>query len=299
MEVYMMEIRLSKNEDITHLKEIWKVCFGDDDSYIDFFFDNKYKEDQTFVLIYKTQIAAMLTMIPIKITLPNNRSYNSAMLYAIATHPRYQGMGLSTEIMNYTKEYLLKQNVEILALVPAEESLINFYSKREYSDGFYIKQSKLTYENIQELKKYKTNKLAIKPACPEEYNSIRNKQLQGRFYVEYSNDEIGYQKKLSNRSDADIYTLDTEDVKGCLAAERINNEKVIIKELLIPEYFINEVLINISKLLPAKEYILRLPAYVDKDFGESFRTFGMIQPIRNLDINISQKTFGYLGFAYD
>jgi len=295
----MVEIRLSINADIPNLKEIWKICFGDDDAYIDFFFDNKYKNDQTFILICDSEIAAMLTMIPIKIIRSNNKSYNSVMLYAIATHPKYQGRGFSTQIMDYTKQYLLKHKVDILTLVPADKSLVNFYRKRGYSGGFYIREYKLTYETIKEFTRDKTNKLIIEPVKPEEYNKIRNKQLQGRFYVEYSNGEIDYQKKLSKRTGADIYTLDIEDIKGCLAAERINNEKVIIKELLISKYIIYEVLIKIAKLLPAKEYILRLPPYIDEDFGGSVRSFGMVQLLREQDTNISQETLGYLGFAFD
>jgi len=295
----MVEIRLSRKEDIPYLKEIWKVCFGDDDTYIDFFFNNKYKEDQTFVLIYDREIAAMLTMIPIKIIGPSNEKYNSVMLYAIATHPKYQGRGFSTKIMNYTKKHLLKYKVDILTLVPAGDSLVSFYSKRGYSAGFYIRESKLEYEIIQKFTKDETNKLRIEPAKPEEYNSRRNKQLQGKLYVEYSNDEIIYQKKLSKKSGADLYTLDIRNIKGCLAAERINNEKVIIKELLIPEYLIYEVLIKLAKVLPSKEYILRLPAYMGEDFGGSIRGFGMIQPLRKLDTNICHETIGYMGFAYD
>ena len=294
----MVEIRLSKNADVPYLKRIWKICFGDDDAYIEFFFNNKYKENQTLVLLCDREIAAMATMIPTKITTPNSEKYNSVMLYGIATDPKYQGKGFSTKIMDYAKEYLLKNKVDIISLVPAEEDLIKFYSNRGYSAGFYIKESKFTYETIQGLTGNETNKIIIKSAKPEEYNNIRNKRLRDKLYVEYSNDEIIYQKKLSKESGGDIYTIDMNGIKGCLVAERINNEKVIIKELLIPENLVDEALMEITNLLPAKEYILRLPAYRTEELDRYVRVFGMIQVLKS-DINISQETFGYLGLAYD
>src|SRR5690606_4213248 len=130
---------------------------------------------------------------------------------------------------------------------PAEESLIDFYNKRGYKAGFYIKESVLTYENIKGFTMDESNQLTIEPAKPDEYNKIRNKQLQNRCYIEYKNDQIAYQKKLSKKSGADIYIFDIGRTQGCAAVERINDEKVIVKEILLPENLINQGLKKITE----------------------------------------------------
>ena len=99
------------------------------------------------------------------------------------------------------------------------------------------------------------------PASPQEYNIRRNSQLKGSFYVAYQDEDIAYQKKLSMRTGADIYTIDIEGIYGCAAVERMDHDRVLIKELLAPEHLVLQCLEQIAKRLPAAEYVLRLPAY--------------------------------------
>ncbi|MGE5380745.1 MAG: GNAT family N-acetyltransferase, partial [Methylocystaceae bacterium] len=89
----MSEIRLAKAGEIARQKEIWKLCFGDPDQYIDFFYANRYHEQDTMVLIEEEIIVSMLTMIPVEIVAINQEHLHATMLYAIATHPQYQHQG--------------------------------------------------------------------------------------------------------------------------------------------------------------------------------------------------------------
>lgn len=43
----MIEIRFAKMGETVRQKEIWKLCFGDSEQYIDFYYANRYKEDET------------------------------------------------------------------------------------------------------------------------------------------------------------------------------------------------------------------------------------------------------------
>lgn len=295
----MKEIRFAKKSDIPKLKEIWKICFGDDDDYIDFFFKNKYKEEETLLSLCDAEIAAMLTMIPTKIVMPDNSSLKASMIYAVATHPKYRGKGLSSKLMEYSNNYLLNNNVDASILVPATESLFKFYSRQGYMEGFYLREVVLTDENIKGFERITNTQCLIVSATPEEYNKRRENLLQGKLYVAYGDEEIAYQKALSKYSGADIYAIDIEDIRGCAIVERINSEKVIIKELLIPEKFLKDGIIQITKLLPAKEYILRLPSYLGEDFGGVIRAFGMIHLHRRIDEKVVTNTSGYMGLAYD
>ena len=294
----MREIRVSQKSDIHRLKELWKICFGDDDNYINLFFDNKHEGKKTLLSIYDGEIAAMLTMIPMNIILDGNKSFKTAMIYAVGTDPKYQGKGLSTELMNYSNKYLLDNNIDMSILVPAGERLFKFYGKQGYVNGFYIKECILKDEDIvkgREVDLYSN----IISATTEEYNQVRNNQLKGRLYISYGDEEIAYQKKLSKESGVDIYIINVGKVKGCAAIERINEDKIMIKELLLPEDMIHEGISQIAKLLSAKEYILRIPAYMGEKLGGSVRAFGMIRFHKELGIKLSSEDLAYLGLAYD
>lgn len=293
------EVRLAKIGEIVRQKEIWKLCFGDQDSYIDFYYANRYKEEETLLLLHEGEIAAMLTMIPVKTVALDNRSFNTAMLYAIATDPRYQNRGLATQLMEGSNSYLRANKQELSVLVPAENWLFEFYRRQGYQDGFYLREVLLTRDQIDSLEIRRSSQCIITSATPEEYNLRRNGQLKGRLYLAYAEVDIAYQKKLSQQSGADIYTIEVEGIRGCAAIERVNSDKVLIKEILLPEEFIHQGILAFTQLLSANEYIVRTPAYLSEDLGGSIRPFGMIRVDREIDLEITPEDLGYLGFAFD
>lgn len=291
------EVRLAQKGEIERQKEIWKLCFGDSDEYIDFFYTNLYKADAAMVLLQDEEISAMLTMIPIKIVAPDNQSLSSTMLYAIATHPEYRHRGFATQLIAFTHRYLEAEKSKFSVLVPADKQLFEFYRKLGYTEAFYIRELQITLENFSGL--IKGVACTFASITPEEYNRRRNKLLSGHLYISYSNKEIAYQKKLSVQSGADIYGIDIEKVEGCVAIERISADKVFIREILIPDEFLTMAVKNITKLIPAQEYVLRMPAFCGGQMGGLIRPLGMVRVNGENEYKISHKELGYLGFAFD
>lgn len=296
----MKEVRLALKGEFKRQKEIWKHCFGDEDRFIDFYYKNRYEESETMVLLYKGEISAMLTMIPIQVVTPDQQKFPSAMFYAIATDPQKQSLGLATQLMDYSHEYLGQKNKAFSILVPAGESLFDFYHKRSYNDGFFLRELLLPRENIEDWEENLEVSLPqIFPISANEYNLRRNSQLEGYLYVAYADREIDYQKKVSQMSGADIYAIDMENTKGCAVIERINPGEVIVKEILLPEEFLKTALKTIAELLPAQKYIIRTPAFSGERLGGEVRAFGMVRPQSKREGIISVEEQGYLGLAFD
>ena len=295
----MNEIRLAQKGETVRQKDIWKLCFGDSDGYIDFYYANRYKEDETVVLLHDGEIRAMLTMIPVKTVLPDQRSLDTVMLYAIATHPQYQHKGLATQLMNFVNQYLNTAKTELSVLVPAKVQLFDYYLKHGYRNGFYIRETQLFLDRVDSRPFNKLYECTIYPVAPKEYNRRRNNQLYGRLYISYADEDIAYQKKLSQQSGTDIYAVDIEGIEGCLTVERMSSDKVQIKEFLLPEDFINTAITQIVQQVSAKEYILRTPAYIGKQLGGIVRPFGMIRSPSEIDLVTTPENSGYLGFAFD
>ncbi|MCO1602985.1 GNAT family N-acetyltransferase [Desulfosporosinus nitroreducens] len=296
----MCEIRLARKGETDQQKEIWKLCFGDPDSYIDFYFANRYKEDETVVLLHDGEIAAMLTMIPVRTVFPDDRSLNTAMFYAIATHPKFQNRGFATQLMDYSNnQYLRARKEELSVLVPAHTQLFEYYRKQGYQDGLYIREILFSREGADSLPVSKPFSCTILPITSEDYNRRRNSQLNGRLYISYPDENISYQKKLSQLSGADIYAINIDDIQGCLAVERITSDKVLIKEILLPDDLLNTAVKQIVQQLTAKEYVLRTSPHIGQQLGGSIRPFGMIRVQSAIDTLIMPEDLGYLGVAFD
>lgn len=272
----LQAFRFANQLDIPQLKTIWQLCFGDDQEYIDFYFKERYKEGETVLLTEENEIAAMLTMIPSTLVTKNNVSYRAAMLYAIATHPDFQNRGLAGKLMNHSSNLLKENKVDLSVLVPATSSLYDFYENRGYVRAFYLRETVLEvaeiYRRFQE-----EEGLRIKEIDGETYNHRRKEYLKGNFYLSYGEEEVVYQEKVSKLTGGGIYSVDHNGAEGCFIAERVDNNRVIIKEILVKEEQLGSVLKKISSLLPAHKYLIRSPAFLGNSLGGTVRPFAMIK----------------------
>ncbi|MDD2211364.1 MAG: GNAT family N-acetyltransferase [Desulfitobacteriaceae bacterium] len=294
----MLELRLAQKGETDRQKFLWSLCFGDSSNFIDFYYANRYREDETALLLLDGEILAMLTMLPVRLEAAG-RSYDSVMLYAIATHPEYRNMGYAGLLIDFAHRYLHKNGIVYTFLVPAGKQLFKFYQRMGYRKGFYIREAILTGEKIDSWNIVETCGRIISAVSAEEYNLRRNNLLGVKPYVSYNNLDITYQKKLSQISGADIYGLEFREVYGCAVAERINPDKVIIKELLVNDEYIATAVKKISCLLPAKEYILRLPVFLGRQLESTICPLGMIRANDEIEPEIVLKDDGYLGLAFD
>ncbi|AGA69068.1 acetyltransferase [Desulfitobacterium dichloroeliminans LMG P-21439] len=291
----MKKMRLAHSEDIVRLKEIWQRCFGDTDSFIDFYYTYRFKAEQTAVYLQDNSIAAMLTMIPIQWVddLPEAIRIDGAMLYAIATHPDFQHQGIATELMDWAKNYLRDQQVELCVLVPAEAHLYKFYARQGYQEGFIVQETVLSCEEMRAMADSGLS-CSVRRSTPQGYNEIRNQLLRGSLYIAYGEEEIAYQKRVSQLSGEDIYEFNLNGAQGCAAVERMEKERVLVKELLLPEKLIPGGLAALAQKVDAEEFIIRTPVGC-KTLGGQTRPFGMLT---TSNTELLGKN-GYLGLAFD
>ena len=302
-----METRIAVKEDLQRLKVIWKLCFGDEDRYIDFYFDNRDWETETAVLLIDNQIVSMMAMIPVDIAGQSACKFNASMIYAVATHPDFQKQGLADRLMEYCNHYLLAKQISLTMLVPADNDLFRYYRKRGYKEAFPVRQVELNNYDIEGMTDTLSSGCRLYPAKPFEYNEMRRSFLTGYSYIDYQDEEISFQKKESQLFGSDIYGIELKaftderngavGVNGCAAIERISEDKVIVKELLLSENYLPVALKQILKLMPAEKYIVRTPVFLGETLGGSVRAFGMLRVNQKTDLSAINEA--YLGIAYD
>ncbi|MGI6678922.1 MAG: GNAT family N-acetyltransferase [Dehalobacterium sp.] len=284
----MLKIRLAQDDDLGDQKEIWRLCFRDSPDFIDYYYRHRYQNDETLLLWSDEKLAAMLSMIPVKLQIPKGKPLSGRMLYAIATHPRFQKRGLATRLIDYAHRYVEEMKESFTVLVPAHPALFDFYRKQGYQEGFYLKET--IWKKSKKTASTGFIPLVVTEITPDLYNKRRNEFLQDKIFISYRVREIDYQKSLSQRSGGNLYALDAPGIQGCAAIEGLDASEFIIKEMLLSETLIPQALEKIAQIITAERLICRTPG--------TQRPFAMIRGIGKNPIKM-QPEEAYLGLAFD
>ena len=114
---------------IPQLRDLWQLAFGDEETFMDAFFQNGFSSDRCRCITADGRIAAALYWFE---TLCSNQ--NLAYLYGVATHPDFRGQGLCRTLMENTRRHLKALGYQGILLVPQDEPLRNMYRNMGYQD---------------------------------------------------------------------------------------------------------------------------------------------------------------------
>lgn len=291
----MIDLRPSRPEEIPRQKELWKTAFHDDDRYIDLYYDHCYRPEQVLVLEAGGEIRTMVVSFPLQLRLPDGTGLPSAYLYAFATDPRDRRQGYGRRVYAYAEERLSADGAAGATTVPAEPSLFRYFSSIGYRKCFSHRKAEYARKLLPPI----PPDGQIHPVEAARYNALRNELLKGSFYAAYSDELIAHQKAISQLAQADLYELELGGVSGVAAAEYLDEDSVLLKELLFPGKRLTEAVALVSGQLPASRYYVRTPPFWELP-GGYMQDFGMVKWFdRELDRQLGQEVRGYLGLAFD
>ena len=113
---------------------LWKAAFGDSEEYINFFLDTHM--GCTFVpLTENGELVSALYLIDG--VLDNTDGF---YLFAAATFKAHRSKGYMARLLRLAEETAKENNKSFIALVPAEKSLFDYYSRFGYKTAFYAKK---------------------------------------------------------------------------------------------------------------------------------------------------------------
>lgn len=292
----MYEMRMSRADEVARQKEIWKLAFHDDDSYIDFYYDNYYKPERVFVLEEDGEIRTMLATFPVRLYLPDGTYAVAAYFYALGTDPKDRKKGYGRKLFAFFEEYLQTTGVDCAVLVPAEASLFRYFDTIGYEKSFSHRKMEISRKMLAPVPENGT----IRVATPNRYNRIRDNLLKGAYYLAYPDDMIRHQQGISRMDGGDIYEVEVDGVSGVIAAEYLAPDNVIIKELLIPGDKMTGAVALLSQVMPAARYFVRFPTFIEGPPGSYVQAFGVVKWFNaELEQKWGRDTHGYLGLAFD
>ena len=121
---------------------LWKRVFGDSEEEISFFTDN-VKNTECLAYYANEKLLSMLFLVECFID-----GKKGKYIYAACTDANYEGRGLMTDLISFAKQ----QDYGFLCLIPASDSLIDFYKKRGFNSPTDI--DNLSFEQIDEINEY-------------------------------------------------------------------------------------------------------------------------------------------------
>ena len=202
------------------LKTLWKVCFGDEDTYIGHFFAKGYVPGQGLVLETGGEIASMLLPFSQESVGPDGTAVPVWYVYAFCTHPDCRSRGFGQRLLAWTEERGTLLGKRGVVMVPGEESLFSFYRTLGYQTCFSTWEQVISRENQTALPQ-------VAPCTLEEYRQLRARRLQGRWWVRYPGRSGTWQEALCWDSGGGLYRVGD----GVAAVERWGGE-IAVKELL-------------------------------------------------------------------
>ncbi len=287
----MIEMRSPDAGDLERQKELWRLCFGDADGYVEEYYKNRYRAEETLVLKEGGVVQSMLAGLPMALRSADGRFFPGRYVYALATHPESRGEGFGGFLLKYADYRFQEENMACALVVPAEPSLHSYFARAGFREAFVHSEWDEENANLNRAEG------AIREASPVEYNRVRNQLLHGHCYVACDEEAVALQKSFSRISGGDIYLLELPEGVGCASAERVG-ERILVKELLVPDAAARSAAALIAAELPAKSYRFRVPAFHMSPPESKVVAFGMLKWYLPED-KVPDCTGGFLGLAYD
>lgn len=145
-----MNIRYAKGEDLDKLKDIWNYCFGDEESFVEYYFNNKYKSENTIIVEEGDDFKSSLQLNQYEIKL-NDKIYDISYVVGVSTYPNARGKGYMKDMMDFSLNEIYKKGQIVSLLMPIDYRL---YKKYGYEHCYDQLEYKI---NIDGLKQFKIN----------------------------------------------------------------------------------------------------------------------------------------------
>ncbi|MDD3429598.1 MAG: GNAT family N-acetyltransferase [Oscillospiraceae bacterium] len=123
--------RTCTQEDVTTLKQLWHAAFGDDDSFMNKVFGGFAPLNSIYVVEQAEGIVAMACAVPVSC---NDRK--GVYLYGVNTKKEMRGQGIMKGLLLHIHKECAKAGIVFSVLIPAEESLFEWYGSFGYETMF-------------------------------------------------------------------------------------------------------------------------------------------------------------------
>lgn len=248
-------IRPWRAGDEAALKAIWKSGFSDTDAYIDAFFACFLKPGACMLAEADSiPVSAMYILDGPELHPFRRHTLKSAYTYALATLPAYRGNGLGAAVYQACCVAALEAGVDVACVLPAQEHLYPFY-ERAVKNRTVSSVREVRYQK-SELPNVGSGQCARIEAL--EYAGLREAMLGGEPHASMSEEFFRWEEFQLETFGGGLFVLN-----GGVATAEMDGDTCRIQELILPDGNETEAAAAIAAFCPAREYIVRAPAFFE------------------------------------
>ena len=127
---------MTEGGDILALKHGWKVGFGDDDEFVDYFFANH--DSETTRMVWRNDDGEIVAQMHYYVFCDDVCGEKGCYIYGVTTLPQYRGRGYARMMIEKVLALLATQDVGYVVLIAQEEGLRRWYEGLGFKLADYI-----------------------------------------------------------------------------------------------------------------------------------------------------------------
>ncbi|MDR1619548.1 MAG: GNAT family N-acetyltransferase [Clostridiales bacterium] len=133
----MLQVKTATMADKARIRELWKLCFGDSEQFMDWFFSERYFPAYSSCLLEDGVIMSALQSYPLHVRM-RGAVVMASMLAGVSTHPERNGRGYMKRIFLHYMQRVRNSGIPIAIHTPAH--LPTFFSRGHYpaTDTLYL-----------------------------------------------------------------------------------------------------------------------------------------------------------------
>ena len=135
----MLKYSAADGLDTGSLAALWEQVFEEDPAVTARFMRTLYRPDRTLICTEDGRLAAALYMLPVSLE-TENRSFPAHYIYAAATDPVFRRRGIMGHLLSLAARQGEARGEAYSILLPAYDSLYDYYRRFGYEDFFNIRE---------------------------------------------------------------------------------------------------------------------------------------------------------------
>ncbi|NDV84871.1 GNAT family N-acetyltransferase [Bacteroides sp. 51] len=118
------------------VKELWKLCFDDNDEFVEMYFRLRYSSETTMTIQSGNKVVSSLQMPYYPMTF-EGIEIQTAYISGACTHPDFRGKGVMSQLLAESFSRMVQKNIPLSILIPANRGLYDYYAKTGYAPAFF------------------------------------------------------------------------------------------------------------------------------------------------------------------
>lgn len=213
-------------EDLAELRELWKICFPDEDpGFLEFFGKNRWDPSYCYVSKEDGKIVSTLTRIPHAIMF-NGKVLSVSMITAVATLPDYRNRGYMHELLRTVTDAC--EHSELLTFIKTEEPAL--YEPFGFRSAFPRNAYMIRRRDLKRVSPFGIA-YEVKALDMLKVYSAYIRRFNG-FYTRDLRDFVTYRKEIISTGGKIIGYFNSHDRIDGYAAVRMQGTNLYVDELV-------------------------------------------------------------------